>query len=42
MSLHYHWIDIVWIFFSGVVVVGSILLPMLGYGEFWVPPFLLK
>jgi energy-coupling factor transport system permease protein len=42
MSLHYHRIDIVWIFFSGVLVLGSVLLPMLGYGGFWVPPFLLK
>jgi energy-coupling factor transport system permease protein len=42
MSLHYRWIDIAWIFLSAVVVMGSILLPMLGYGGFWVPPFLLK
>jgi energy-coupling factor transport system permease protein len=42
MVLHYHWIDMVWIFFSVLIVMGSILLPMLGYGGFWVPPFLLK
>jgi len=42
MVLQYHWIDFVWIFFSGVVLNGGIVLPMLGYGGFWVPPFLLK
>ncbi len=41
-SLHYHWIDGLWIGMSAVVLIGSIVLPILGYGKFWVPPFLLK
>lgn len=24
------------------VLIGSVALPALGYGKFWVPPFLLK
>jgi energy-coupling factor transport system permease protein len=42
MSLHYHWIDALWICLSVAVLIGSVALPALGYGKFWVPPFLLK
>jgi energy-coupling factor transport system permease protein len=40
-SLQYHWIDALWIGMSVAVLIGCILLPILGYGKFWVPPFLL-
>jgi energy-coupling factor transport system permease protein len=40
-SLQYHWIDALWIGMSVAVLMGCILLPILGYGKFWVPPFLL-
>jgi len=42
MSLHYHWIDALWICLSVAVLIGSVALPAFGYGKFWVPPFLLK
>ncbi|MGD0174789.1 MAG: energy-coupling factor transporter transmembrane component T, partial [Anaerolineales bacterium] len=42
MSLHYHWIDVLWICLSVAVLIGSVALPAFGYGKFWVPPFLLK
>jgi energy-coupling factor transport system permease protein len=42
MSLQYHWIDVIWICLSVAVLIGSVALPILGYGKFWVPPFLLK
>jgi energy-coupling factor transport system permease protein len=42
MKLHYRWIDAVWIILSVAVLIASFVLPILGYGKFWVPPFLLK
>jgi energy-coupling factor transport system permease protein len=40
--LRYRWFDMAWVFLSLLVLVGSIVLPIFGYGNFWVPPFLLK
>jgi energy-coupling factor transport system permease protein len=42
MELRYRWFDIVWIAASAVLLIGSIVLPVLRIGGFWVPPFLLK
>jgi energy-coupling factor transport system permease protein len=42
MRLQYHWFDMVWIGLSAAVLISSFVLPILGYGKFWVPPFLLK
>jgi energy-coupling factor transport system permease protein len=42
MVLRYRWIDAVWFGVSAVVLIGSLVLPMVGYGQFWVPPFLIN
>jgi energy-coupling factor transport system permease protein len=42
MTLHYRWIDAVWICLSAMVLIGSIVLPIAGLGKFWVPPFLFR
>jgi energy-coupling factor transport system permease protein len=42
MILHYRWIDAVWICLSAMILIGSIVLPIVGVGKFWVPPFLLR
>jgi energy-coupling factor transport system permease protein len=42
MTLRYRWIDYVWLGLSGLVLIGSFALPAMGYGQFWVPPFLLQ
>jgi energy-coupling factor transport system permease protein len=40
-ELHYAPLDYAMIIFSVSLLVGSIVLNLLGYGDFWVPPFLL-
>jgi energy-coupling factor transport system permease protein len=42
MKLQYRWIDAMWIGLSVAVVIASFVLPIFGYGKFWVPPFLLN
>jgi energy-coupling factor transport system permease protein len=42
MVLRYRWIDAVWIGIGVLVLLGSLVLPVFGYGQFWVPPFLMK
>lgn len=42
MPLRFRWIDAVWLAVSGAVLAAAIVLPILGIGQFWVPPFLLK
>jgi energy-coupling factor transport system permease protein len=40
-ELRYTHLDYVLLVFSGLLLLGSILLNLRGYGDFWVPPFLL-
>lgn len=40
--LKYQWPDFVWIGFGLVLLIGSVLLSVMGYGDFWVPPALLQ
>jgi energy-coupling factor transport system permease protein len=40
-QLHYHWTDYLVIGFGIVLLLASILLKMQGYGEFWVPDWLI-
>ncbi len=41
-KLRYHWHDFMLIGFGILLLAGSILLSVLGYGDFWVPPALLS
>lgn len=41
-QLTYHWPDYLWIGFGLLLLIGSIVLSLLGYGDFWVPPVLLQ
>ena len=41
MPLRFRWIDAAWLALSAAVFAAAIVLPILGIGQFWVPPFLL-